>query len=151
GNTLLINPERLQAAGLLSERDIAALPSLPEGRVDYGAAYQSKQAMLAIAFANFQHALDGGRRSELRTFSEQNASWLDDYALFRALKEDQDGKAWFEWEQSLVLRESDALARARTELNDRIEQEKFSQFIFFEQWSELKAYCNQRGIRIIGD
>jgi len=151
GNTLLISAERLHTASLLSEPELAALPSLPEGRVDFGAAYQSKQQIHATAFANFQRNAGGELGSAFETFAEQNASWLDDYALFRALKDAQDGKAWCEWEQSLVLREPAALARARTELHDQIDREKFSQFVFFRQWFELKAYCKQRGIKIIGD
>ena len=151
GNPLLVNPERLRAAGLLSEADIGAIPTEPEGRVDFAAAYRSKKTMLATAFANFQRAGATELRSEFESFVAQNAAWLDDYALFRALKDVQDGRPWYEWEQSFGFREPDALARARKDLHEQIEQEKFSQCLFFKQWAELKSYCNLRGIEIIGD
>jgi 4-alpha-glucanotransferase len=151
GNTLLISPERANQAGVLAEEDLAGMPALPEGRADYGAVYQSKSAMLVKAFANFQRNDDTVLRSEFETFAAQNASWLDDYALFRALKNADEGKPWYEWEQPVARRAPEALAKARTDLHDQIERERFSQFIFFKQWFELKAYCKQRGIKIIGD
>ena len=151
GNTLLISPERLQTADLITASDLAALPSLLEGRVDFGAAYQSKQAMLATAFTNFKRLSHTKSRNDFESFAQHNAWWLDDYTLFRALKNAHDGKSWHQWEQSLVQRTPEALARARIDLSGQIEQEKFSQFIFFQQWGELKSYCNHRGIKIIGD
>ena len=150
GNTLLISPERLHKARLISEHDIAALPSLPEGKADFGAAFQSKQRMLATAFMNFERLDRTDFRKDFESFAEQNAWWLNDYALFRALKNAQNGKPWYEWERSLQCAR-EVSAQLRTDLHDEIEQEKFSQFIFFQQWYELKNYCNHRGIRIIGD
>jgi 4-alpha-glucanotransferase len=151
GNTLLINPERLINDNLLSENDLSSLPSLAEGRVDFGSAHQRKDQIVAKAFANYQKSTNTELRSEFETFAEQNAFWLDDYALFRALKSSHDGKPWYEWEQSLAQRTVEALTRARTDLHDQIEEQKFSQFIFSRQWSDLKTYCNRRGIKIIGD
>src|SRR5206468_8853722 len=90
-------------------------------------------------------------RSSFETFAEQNASWLDDYALFRALKTAYQGLPWNQWETSLRRREPAALSRAREKLHDQIEAHKFYQFLFFKQWFELKAYCNEHGIKIIGD
>ena len=151
GNTLLISPERLVNEGLLNENDLASLPSLPGGKVDFAVAHAHKDAILAKAFANYQRTTGTEFRREFETFAEQNAAWLDEYALFRALKTQHDGKPWYEWERSLVHRTPAALARARTELHELIEEQKFSQFIFFKQWTELKTYCNRRGIQIIGD
>lgn len=150
GNTLVVSPERLQKENLISETDLAALPSLPEGKVDFSAAHERKDAILARAFANYQHATDEFR-SQFESFAAQHATWLDDYALFRALKNAHDGKPWYEWEPALVTRGPAALARAKTELRDQIEEQKFSQFVFFKQWSELKTYCNRDGIQIVGD
>jgi len=151
GNTLLANPELLLKENLISKTDLTALPRLPEGTVDFAAAHKRKDAILAKAFANYQRSTDTEFRSEFETFAEQNAAWLDDYALFRALKKAHDEKPWYEWESSLVTRAPAALARTRTELHEQIEEQKFSQFIFFKQWSALKTYCNRRGIQIIGD
>ena len=151
GNTLLVSPGRLHKENLISESDLAGLPPLPEATIDFRAAHERKDAILAKAFATYQRITDNEFRSEFETFAEQNAAWLDDYALFRALKTAHVGKPWYEWERSLVRRAPAALARAKTELHEQIEEQKFSQFIFFRQWSELKSYCNRRGIQIIGD
>jgi 4-alpha-glucanotransferase len=151
GNTLLISPEKLFAEGLLTQDELDAIESLPVDAVDFGRAHELKGNLLAKAFTRYQRTSDIEVRSAFETFSEQNSSWLNDYALFRALKTAHDGAAWHEWEQSLAHREPDALARARTDLHAEIEAHKFSQFLFFKQWFELKAYCNQRGISLIGD
>jgi 4-alpha-glucanotransferase len=151
GNTLLISPERLFEAGLLASSDLADFPSLSVEQVDFEQVHKAKDALLDKAFAQYQRITDTEFRSAFETFAEQNGSWLDDYALFRALKTAHRGAAWHEWEPSLVQREPSALARARVQLHDQIEAHKFFQFLFFRQWFELKAYCNERDIRIIGD
>ena len=151
GNTLLVSPERLQKENLIGESDLATLPSLSERTVDFGAAHQAKDAILAKAFANYQRTTDTEFRSEFETFAEDNAGWLDDYTLFRALKTAHDGKPWYEWDSSLATRAPAALVQARTELHEAVEEQKFSQFIFFKQWSALKMYSNRQGIKIIGD
>src|SRR5919201_4115458 len=107
GNTLLISSDRLFREGLISKSDFASLPSLPGGKVDFRAAHETKDAVLAQAFANYQRTTDTEFRSEFETFAEENAPWLNDYALFRALKNEHGGKPWHEWEPSFVRRESD--------------------------------------------
>lgn len=153
GNTLLISPEKLLATGLLTESELEAIPSAAAAadRVDFGRAYAIKEDLLVKAYARYQHQTDTEFRSEFESFATQNSSWLNDYALFRALKTEQDGKPWHEWEPSLVRREPVALAEARVKLHQQIEAHKFAQFLFFKQWFELKAYCNERGVSLIGD
>ena len=151
GNTLLISPERLFEEGLLETSDLDEIPSLPTERVDFEGVHKAKVIVLAKAFARYQRTTDTELRSAFETFAEQNASWLDDYALFRALKSSHEGAAWHEWERALVGREPAALARAREGLHDQIEAHKFFQFLFFKQWFALKAYCNERSICLIGD
>lgn len=151
GNTLLISPELLFIDGLITKSDLADLPWLSTERVDFGGVHRSKDQLLEKAFANYQRRTNTIFRSAFQTFAEQNASWVDDYALFRALKNSHDGTAWTKWERSLVRRTPAALARARAELHDQIEAQKFYQFLFFRQWCDLKTYCNRRGITIIGD
>src|SRR5947207_919580 len=143
GNTLLISPERLFEEGLLAKIDLDEIPSLSTERVDFGRVHQSRDIILDKAFAYYQRANDTELRSAFQTFVEQNASWLDDYALFRALKNAHGGQAWHEWDRSLVGREPAALARARADLRDQIEAQKFFQFLFFKQWFALKAFCNE--------
>jgi len=151
GNTLLVSPEKLLDEGLLDQEELDEIQALPPDSVDFGRAHKIKEDLLVKAFRSYQSTTDTEFRSEFETFSEQNSSWLNDYALFRALKTEHGGKAWHEWARSLVRREPAALARARTRLHEQIEAHKFAQFLFFKQWFELKGYCNERGISLIGD
>ena len=151
GNTLLISPEKLFAEGLLAQEDLDAIPSLPVDEVDFEKVHQSRETILNRAFARYQRTTDTELRSAFETFAEQNATWLNDYAVFRALKTEHGGRAWHEWDRALVRRETLALSAARLELHDQIEAHKFFQFLFFKQWFALKAYCNEHGIRVIGD
>ena len=151
GNPLLISPERLFADGLLIREELDAIPAQPAESVDFASAHKIKDELLAQAFARYQRTTDTEFRSAFETFSEKNSSWLNDYALFRSLKTEHRGTPWHEWEGSLVRREASALTRARSKLHDQIEAHKFSQFLFFRQWFELKAYCNEHGISLIGD
>jgi len=151
GNTLLISPEKLFEEGWLTKADLDKIPSQRSEQVDFARVHEVKRHILDKAFARYQRTTDTELRSAFETFAEQNASWLDDYALFRALKSAHDDAAWHEWEPSLVRRETVALARARQELHEQIEAHKFFQFLFFKQWFALKAYCNERNISFIGD
>lgn len=151
GNTLLISPEKLFEEGLLTTSDLDEIPSLPTERVDFGRVHQSRDIILNKAFACYQRTTSTELRNAFETFAAQNAFWLDDYALFRALKSAHGCQGWYEWDRTLVGREPAALARARVDLGDRIEAQKFFQFLFFKQWFALKAYCNERSISLIGD
>ncbi|PWT87443.1 MAG: 4-alpha-glucanotransferase [Blastocatellia bacterium] len=151
GNTLLISPEKLFESGLLTKKELDDIPSLLAGRVDFALAHETKDAILDLAFNNYQHSTDTRLRSAFETFVEVNASWLEDYALFRALKTAHRGVAWNEWEIPLIRRDRSALAIARAKLQQTIDAHKFSQFLFFKQWFEIKSYCNESGIEIIGD
>jgi 4-alpha-glucanotransferase len=151
GNTLLVSPEKLFEKGLLAKNDLDDAPSLPSDRIDFTRAHEVKDDILGKAFARYQRSTDTELRSAFETFAEQNASWLNDYALFRALKSAHGGSAWHEWDRAVVRREPAALTRARIDLHDQIEAHKFFQFLFFQQWFDLKAYCNDGGIKLIGD
>lgn len=137
GNTLLVSPERLLAEDLL---DSADLEVQPVGPVDFGKAHQLKTDLLRRSYERFKST---DLRSDFEKFCEQQSHWLNDYALYRALKDDQGGVAWTEWDV--------ALDKARERLKSQIEAQKFYQFLFFRQWAELRRYCHDRGIRIIGD
>jgi 4-alpha-glucanotransferase len=139
GNTLLISPERLVDEGLLDHDD---LEETPVRTVDYGYAHELKTRLLGRAYERFKTTDQTNLRSEFETFAQRQSRWLDAYALFRALKDEQGGKAWTEW---------DTVAGARERLESQIEAYKFSQFLFFRQWSSLRNYCRERGIKIIGD
>ncbi len=150
GNTLLISPERLLAEGWLSKDDVDEIELVSE-RVDFGHAHKTKDRVLRKAYENFQRRSDGEFKYDFPIFCKENHSWLEDYALFRALKAAQNNAAWHEWEPALARREEFALKQARDQLHDEIAAHKFFQFLFFRQWLALKAYCNERHIKIIGD
>lgn len=151
GNTLLISPRRLIGDGLLSEEDAGHTPRLALGSVDFGPAITFKKALLDKAFDKFKNLAAGGLRNEFAGFCHDAASWLDDYALFRALKDAHGGIEWTRWEPRFAMRDPSSLAQAREALRDRVEAEKFFQFLFFKQWSALKTYCRDRHISIVGD
>ena len=151
GNTLLISPERLIKDGLLSADDVASVPAFPAERVDFGPVHEFKSPLLRRAYENFKRHTDTGLRSQFETFAQEATAWLDDYALYRALKDAYGGRSWNTWESPLVQRESGALAYVREKFRDEIEGQKFYQYLFFKQWGALKSYANQRGIKLIGD
>lgn len=146
GNPLLISPERLAEAGWLSPADWADYPSLPEDRVDFDAVIPAKDRLLRLAFENFKPP-----PPDFTTFVEQNAAWLDDYALFMALKERNGGVPWYDWGASLVRREPQALERWRETLDGSVRYYQFVQFAFAKQWRALRQACQARGLSILGD
>ncbi len=151
GNTLLVSPERLVHEGLLTEEDLAHAPAFSFERVDFGNVITFKNALLRRAFERFKQTADKSLHASFEQFSHQAASWLDDYALYRALKDAQGGKAWNEWEPTLTRRDAAALDAAREHLRDEIDAHKFYQFLFFKQWAALKAYCHEREVKLVGD
>lgn len=151
GNTLLISPELLVKEGLLAASELKDTPTFQEEKVDFGKAIKFKNALLRKAFERFKEATDANIRARFEHFTRQASSWLEDYALFRALKDAQGGKAWNEWDARLAGRDAAALADARERLRDEIFAQKFYQFLFFTQWAALKSYCHEQGVMIIGD
>ena len=147
GNPLLISLEALAEEGLAAP---AASPGAPaSGPVDLRAVRAWKLPVLEEAARRFfERPL---LRDEYERFCAERADWLDDYALFMALKDAHPGKTWNLWPAELVRREPAALEQARQSLRESVNFHKFSQFAFFRQWSALKDYAHQRGIRIVGD
>ena len=151
GNPLLISPERLQEQGLLSEADFANLPDFPKERVDYEQVVQIKTPLLKQACQNFQDRATPMQQQEFAGFCEGKAYWLDDYALFMALKDAHAGASWHQWDRDIARRQPEALEQWRQQLEAEIYYQKYIQFEFFRQWSELKSYANMHGIQIVGD
>jgi len=150
GNPLLISPEKLVEEGVLSPADLHENPSFPLHEVDFGRVISFKRSVLRKAFENFK-AQGGANDEKFQNFCEQNYSWLDDFALFMALKETGKGSPWHEWPSDIALCRPAALAAWREKLADDIQARKFWQYVFFEQWAALKWACGERGIRIMGD
>ncbi len=154
GNPLLISPDELLEQGLLREEEIGKAPSvdqLTEGRVNYAAVERFKRWCLDRAYDRFKNDPDHPLRLQFATFATAEEEWLEDFALYAALKDHHQGAAWDRWERGAVLREPAALQRWKQQLRDQVEAHKFFQFLFFSQWKKLKAYANKKGIRIVGD
>ncbi len=151
GNTLLVSPTKLLSNGLLLEEDLRDLPEFDANKIEFEAVHKFKDQLLRKAFERFTQSTDTKLRIELETFRAEHRWWLDDYALFRALKSAHGGKPWHEWDATFVRRERGALARANEALREQCDAHKFYQFLFFKQWTELKSYCHAHGIQLIGD
>jgi len=130
---------------------ISAARLIEDGLIDEGSAANDCNAVLGEAFERFRAEGRGERREAYETFARENAWWLDDLALFIALKDTHDQASWADWAPALRKREWDALDKARVQWKREIEAVKFWQFLFFSQWMSVKDYANERGVRIIGD
>ena len=151
GNPLLISLELLAAEGLLTGEELAGGETFPVDRVDYGSVIAFKLDRLKRAHRRFKSDASAQQSSEFEAFCGRGASWLDEYALFMALKDAHNGDLWLRWEPELVKRQPEALDRARRELAESVDFHKFLQFQFARQWSALRVYANSHGVRIIGD
>jgi 4-alpha-glucanotransferase len=153
GNTNLVSPEMLVESGLLAEVDIQNTPDLPAERVDYGKVIEYKRGLLEKAFKNFRAKAktDEALRRDFEGFRDFASVWLEDYALFAALRDEHRGADWNKWETGLAKREHGALEGARRAFGERIEAHRFFQYVFFTQWIKLKRHANERGVQVIGD
>lgn len=151
GNPFLISPEALMEEKLLFPDDFTDLPKFPTDRVDFGWVIPWKLAILDKAFDRFKSQPFPALRAELDVFCAQHADWLEDYALFMALKEAHGGAPWPTWEAELRSRQPQALEQARRNLAESVERQTFRQFLFYRQWKKLRNYAKSKGIQIIGD
>jgi 4-alpha-glucanotransferase len=151
GNPLLICLETLVEWGALERRDLDAAPAFPRDRVFFGPLIEWKMPLLHRAAARFLVSGSAERRQALEAFRSRESWWLQDYALFMAVKSAQPGSWNQGWEKDIALRKPHALRRWKAELAGRIREEEAIQFFFFSQWDSLHAAAAERGIRIIGD
>jgi 4-alpha-glucanotransferase len=151
GNPYLISPDFLLRDNLLHSNDLIEKTNFPTDRVDFGSLIPWKLNLLERAFIRFSSDPQPALQKALNSFCAENASWLDDYALFMALKESHGGGSWDGWPAPHRRREPQGLAEARTSLAPHVLRFTFYQFIFFRQWHTLKTYANECGIQIIGD
>ncbi len=141
GNPLLINLD------YLVQRDWVDLSSFDLKTLSK----QEKLLVLRGAWENFKHSSGDHERSRLQEFIREQNYWLDDYSLFRAIRKDQDCNPWWKWPEFLRKRDPEALAEVGSRLASEIEYIRFEQFVFFQQWHEMKSYANQRGVELFGD
>ena len=149
GNPLLISPQRLLQDDLLEAEDVEDVPTFPSDHVDFERAAAYKFAVLRTSWKRVASRAN----ADLEAFvnAPEQREWLDDYALYMALKERQGGGPWWEWDRALVEWKPDAIARAREELADEIRFWQYLQWLFFRQWDLVRDAAHARGIRILGD
>lgn len=152
GNPYLIDFDLLIEANLLSQEDFNDIYfGNNEEYVDYGALYNNKYPLLKKAYNNFKNNYNESLKEPFETFKNENNSWLDDFSMYISLKNHFNGLPWNEWEENIRSRNIDAINHYKNIISDEIEYQKFTQFLFFTQWNNVKKYANEKGIKIIGD
>ena len=151
GNPLLISPEVLLQQGHLLPAEVQGVPDFSAAYVDYGPVIEYKTALLKKAFANFQRLDNEQERRAFVVFCAGKSSWLEDYALFMALKDHHGGAVWTTWEKDIARRKPEAMARWKLALAPEMERYKYLQYQFYQQWAALRRYVQQRQMRIVGD
>ncbi len=149
GNPLLINYAKLVEAGDLLEREIPS-PIAAEDKVNFFAA-ANRLSLLRIAAERFATNAEPIRRRQFEQFCREQAFWLNDYCFFEAMRPLQQNRSWQQWPPEIRQRQQQALHKWGVELQDEIGWHKYIQFVFFEQWFELKKYANNKGVKIFGD
>ncbi len=148
GNPYFIAPDKLAEDGLLTEDELKVFDfGNDTGSIDYGKLYKSRFTMLKKAFLR----TDPEKDTSFWQFIQRNASWLEEYALYMAVKDKYLGKSWSEWPENIKFREPKALAEYREELCENVMFYRFIQYQFSKQWSMLKTYAEEKNIKIIGD
>ena len=148
GNPYYICLETLIEEGLLSYEDVNVDFGTDPEKVDYGKLYENRPVILRKAYENF---IEKGELKEFKEYKKAHKYWLEDYALYVAIKASQDGKSWLEWPDDLRKRDEKALEKARKTFKDEIEFISFEQFKFDEQWKKLHEYALEHKVKIIGD
>ncbi|KAF0247131.1 MAG: hypothetical protein FD180_70 [Planctomycetota bacterium] len=147
GEDLLISPEDLVADGLLRASDLEGT-TFRDGVADYGAARPVREGLLKRAYERF---IFPQLQEEFESFWHAESSWLDDWALYAAVKSATRGAAWTEWSEGLRKRDKGSLERFRNSSGKLIEEAAFRQFLWHRQWAALRKYAAARGVRILGD
>ena len=150
GNALLISPDLLIEDGLLRESDCGG-QSFPATSIEYEVVIPFKHRLLQTAWTNFRAGACADLVTPYEQFCTEQAHWLDDYSLFRALKARFGGSHYLEWPPELVQRDPAALVRARRNLAREIDEIRFAQFLLFRQGARLKEHAHARGLSLIGD
>ena len=149
GNTLLIDIDDLIARGYLPKSEAKIKYTANSSFVDFEQVKSFKEKCLKKAWTKFSAV--AAKDADYQAFCAQEKYWLDDYALFMALKKEFKGKSWFEWADDIKARDKAAIASYTEKLADNIGQIKFSQYIFHAEWQKLHEYATEKGIRIMGD
>lgn len=157
GNPLLISPDVLYGDGLLTETDLEELKKVfkeakqPADKVNYDLVTASKLPLLQKACNTFKKQATSKDWQEFNKFCQKYDYWLNDYSLFMALKLAQNNLPWYQWKKAIATYEIEEVQKNRDLLETEIFEQKFLQFIFFKQWTNLKKYANEKGVKIFGD
>lgn len=151
GNPLFISIETLVEDDLLPAAILDAHPALPEGSVDYPTASRLKVMLCRMASDRFATTASAAQKVAFNSFCHQHHWWLDDYALFMALRTTLCEASWETWDEDLARRHPATLEKWNAQLARDVLFYQHEQFFFFHQWQRLKAYANQHGVKIIGD
>jgi len=151
GNPLFIDMENLVELGLITKSRISDHPNFPVQKVNFSKVSAWKTKILHLAFDEFIKGRNVLLQSDFEAYCIENKHWLDDFALFMALRLEHKLVSWKDWPEPFKFREKSALKKYSHENGLEIQFHQFLQFIFYRQWSELKAYTNGKGIQLIGD
>jgi 4-alpha-glucanotransferase len=151
GNPLFVDLVQLQQKGWLEAHDCAAAPLFEATAVDYASVIAFKQGLLRKAAQSFFLKANADESGAFSHFCAENASWLDDYALFMAGKDFHGGMVWTDWDEGLRRRDPGQMADWRQKLSTEVGVHKFAQFEFFNQWRSLKEHCHRHKIKVMGD
>ena len=151
GNPLLVDLRDLGERGLLTDEELDPPDEASRHEARYEAVRPFKRERLRTAFERFDAGEGDADREAFESFREREAGWLDDYALFAALREEFDGRLWTEWPDGLRTRDPDALAERREALAGEIRFHEFCQWCFDRQWRDLREYAHDRGVGLVGD
>lgn len=150
GNTMLISPELLVQDELLTANELEVLRPLPAEKVSYEQAFAQKQNLLKKAFGSYKQHSEKHQQA-LAEFCDAHKTWLLDFALFTVLREQHHYAGWLEWPEDLQRREPKALQEFQENYKDEIDYVKFTQFLFYKQWKQLRQYGNEKGLLFFGD
>jgi 4-alpha-glucanotransferase len=151
GNPNMISLDALVEHGWLPASELVNSPSFPTKQIDYGWVINWHNEKLQRAYMGFKESANAQDKQAFDKFCADNAYWLEDFALFAALKNAHNGRPWIEWEADLVSYQAKAIAKAKEEHADAVNEQRFRQWVFYSQWLNLKYYANQRGVRLFGD
>lgn len=147
GNPYLINLDYLKNCSLLTDEEITEVKSLYDcNRVDFGKLYNERYITLRRAYERFDKS-----SLDFESFCRENSFWLNDYALFMTLKDENNGKPWQEWEDKYKFRDKEAIEEFENNNFSKVNFYRFLQFQFFSQWDGLKRFAHENGIKILGD
>jgi 4-alpha-glucanotransferase len=151
GNPLLIDLDALVASGLLTQDEVAPARDLPTDDIDFGRVIAHRQPLWLRALERFDSRATGDARNAFAAFQLDQADWLDDYALFMAVKDAHQQVAWTHWDPAIAHRDPAAMVRWREQQAREIRAHQFVQFLFFLQWNTLRQAVHAAGISLMGD